>query len=88
MEIEQPSSPKPSESKQPIDKTEQSKPVDSKMAKKPQASSKNKSNKKNNKKTAQDKELKSQTIFHCACLRKDQGYTKLGWYKRHMHAKH
>jgi hypothetical protein len=82
MEIEQPSSPKPSESKQTIDKTEQSKPVDSKMAKKPQASSKN------NKKTAQDKELKSQTIFHCACLRKDQGYTKLGWYKRHMHAKH
>jgi hypothetical protein len=53
------------------------------MAKKPQARSK-----KNNKKTAQDKELKSQTIFHCACLRKDQGYTKLGWYKRQLHAKH
>jgi hypothetical protein len=53
------------------------------MAKKPQASSKN-----NQKKTAQDKELKIQTIYHCACLRKDQGYTKLGWYKRYMHIKH
>jgi hypothetical protein len=83
MEIEQLTSPKPSESKQTIDKTQQSKQVDSKMGKKTQAS-----NNKNNKKTAEDKELKSQTIFHCACLRKDQGYTKIGWYKRHLHAKH
>ncbi len=41
------------------------------MAKKQQPNNNNK-NKKN---AAQDKELKSRAICHCACLRKDQGYT-------------
>jgi len=40
--------------------------VDSKKAQKPQMSGKNNKNKKN---AAQDKELMSQTIYRCACLK-------------------